>query len=80
MKYHAGYVQTMLSESQNVALGTNLSAKIKTIVKIYLGWIKEIGPVVIYSNILNFKIDLQTLQVHDKLTYSGLPKLYTTVF
>ena len=44
---------------QNVALGTNLGAiLIKTLVKLYLGGFKEIRPVLIYLNILNFRTDL----------------------
>ena len=39
---------------QNVALGTNLGAIIKHLVKLYLGGFKEIRSVSIYLNILNF--------------------------
>ena len=51
-------MQIMQPQSLNVALGTNLGAIIKISVTLYLGGFKEIGPVLIYLNILNFKIDL----------------------
>ena len=57
-KANAGYMQIMQPLSQNVALGTNLGAIIKTSVKLYLGGFREIRPVLIYLNISNFKTDL----------------------
>ena len=51
-------MQIMQPLSQNVTLGTNFGATIKTSVKLYSGGFKEIRPVLIYLNILNFKTDL----------------------